>query len=133
MSLLIAGATFTLAGCSSTEITSAQSTQIEPERVLSQTYSTSSEGAQRIEIVRDGGLVGSGVRIIVSVDGEDVAIMKSGENVVVYLPPGRHLVTASPKSFGQRGGATPTMVIVPGKTNELRVGSTSNGFFIVSR
>jgi hypothetical protein len=103
-SLLFAGFSLAFAGCSSTEITAAQSTPVGSERVLSRMYTTPNKADQRVQIVRDGGLVGSAVDIIISVDGEDIAILQSGEGVELHLPVGRHLITASTKSFGQRGG-----------------------------
>ncbi|MFM0136468.1 hypothetical protein [Caballeronia grimmiae] len=114
-----------LAACSTSPVPLSRATSTPSERIFSPTLAKTSDGAQKITIVRDSGLKGSAFYTTVYVDGVRAADVDTSEAVRIYLQPGVHILSAGPRGMST-GPSVP--VTVPSATTQYRI---SEGLFLL--
>lgn len=66
---------------------------VNPTAIAPSLYSTPTTGTVPVTITRDGGIVGSGCRINVFVDDNQVAKLRASESISLFIPAGRHILS----------------------------------------
>ena len=94
-----------VSACATMPVPLSDSAMIPTERLLPgyQAVSKPGEGKAKVVIVRDSGILGSGVKAKILVNGEGVGLLWSGERLEFYLPLGDYILGVVPQP--QLGGA----------------------------
>lgn len=119
-----------LGGCANTPISDAEATMVPAERVIEKSMLISQPGTGKVTVKRERDFGGSACANRVFVDAKPIADLRTGEKVVVFLPPGDYVFGASP---GFCGGS---LIEVSGTVRADRpiafrigVGATSGYYF----
>jgi len=91
-----------VAGCATRPVSDSDTTPVRPDRVIDSRFLHPSPGSGTVTIKRDRGFGGSACSSRVFVDANPTADLRPSEKVVVYLPPGDHILSAWPN--GMCGG-----------------------------
>jgi hypothetical protein len=89
-----------LAGCASTPMTADQAVSVPVERVLDRSLLVAQPGHGRVTVLREKDFGGAICDNRVFVDARPVADLRTGEKLVIYLPPGDHIFGLSPGYCG---------------------------------
>lgn len=119
----IAIATASLAGCATAPIPGDQAIDVPASRVRTAKWAGNGVGTGRVIVKRDKGFSGSACFIRLFVDGESVADMDTAERLVMHLPTGEHVLSAS--TVGSMCGAVVVETMLnadSSRTKMLRVG-----------
>lgn len=121
--LVILTGAIMLSGCATSPITTNSAQPVPASQILSAELVTQTNGTAEVVVKRDSGMRGMGcmVRIYADADADakPVADLWRSEKVVMYLPEGDHIISAS--TCG--GGVVEIQTIVKaGKVNTYRVG-----------
>ncbi len=81
-----------VAGCSTNPIAYSNAKPVPPDRILDgyQAVSAMTAKTAQVSIVRDSGIMGSGVSAELSINDIAIAKFRAGERLVVYLQPGTY-------------------------------------------
>jgi hypothetical protein len=97
------------------------------ERVVQLPRVAQSDQVAQLIVTRDAGLNGSGLPILLNINGQEIAYFRTEETLTIPLPPGEHLVSVVPSpSFG----ASPRQYEVqlkPGAKTRYRISITQGG------
>ena len=120
-----------LAGCATSPVSYVTAEPVSPTNLLVgyQKFSSNTEGARRVIVVRDSGMLGSAIPAKLSINGIDVAKLWSSQRIEFFLQPDIYIfgVVPSPKL----GGALveTTVDIKSGRSYALRISLPGNGPF----
>jgi hypothetical protein len=124
----IFAALFMLAGCSTDPVAFSKAKEVKPDnlREAYAKYSQPKEGSARVIVVRDSGVLGSGGRALLTVDGEPIAEFWSGERLELFLPPNNYIFGVQGKLGAISAGPLTevTGTIKPNRTNAFRISVT---------
>jgi len=117
-----------LAGCSTEPVAFAKAKVVKRDnlREAYTKYSEPKEGTARVVVVRDSGMLGSGGRVLLSVDGEPVAELWGGERIELFLPPNNYIFGVQGKIGSISAGPLTEVAgtIKPNRTNAFRISAT---------
>jgi hypothetical protein len=94
---LVAVVVVGLQGCSTTPVTAEGATVVPQSKIAKQFHAE--EGKVRVTFLRDAGFFGSACDYDIKVNEELAFVLHPGERGDVFLPPGRHTLSASFQSF----------------------------------
>jgi hypothetical protein len=113
MKILILIVILMLSGCATTPIATKDAKRITGTSWLDRRYMGIKPDLGQVTIKRDEGYLGSGCKVIASVDGIDTAELWGAEKVILYMPPGEHIFGMSFGALCLDGGInTETMAVV---------------------
>lgn len=87
--MILGCAALMLVGCSTSPIKDGAGVSVPAERLFSHQEGS---GSPTLVVTRDTGILGSGCKIGLYVDGRIAATFKAGERAFFYLDPGQHLL-----------------------------------------
>lgn len=120
---ILAGACLALGGCATAPMPTGIA---QPGAQIDGALTTARPGAGRILVKRDTGWMGGGCMHRIHLDGTPAAELRLGQAVVLYTPPGEHVVSAVAAGFCD-GVSEATVTVEVGKTKSLRSGYDGNG------
>lgn len=85
-----------IAGCSTSPIDKREAASPRLDRIFDKTYLKTTTDCRPVHLTRDGGLVLSGIELIVSSNETYLVALKSGESLEICMPPGVYKLTAVP-------------------------------------
>ena len=110
---------FAISGCATSPITTTSAQPVPASQILSADLTTQTNGTAEVIVKRDSGMRGMGCMVRIYADAKPAADLWRSEKVVMYLPEGDHIISAS--TCG--GGVVEIQTIVKaGKVNTYRVG-----------
>ena len=110
---------FAISGCATSPITTTSAQPVPASQILSAELTTQTNGTAEVIVKRDSGMRGMGCMVRIYADAKPAADLWRSEKVVMYLPEGDHIISAS--TCG--GGVVEIQTIVKaGKVNTYRVG-----------
>lgn len=113
-----------LAGCATSPV---GADAANPGTIVPNPWQNPSPGTGELVVVRDKGFTGSACAEKVYVDSQEVAELRTGQRVSVYLPPGEHTAGVKPAGMCGGGSATTNINVVAGRRQVYRVGSQQSG------
>lgn len=101
----ILAASLFFAGCATAPVPANQARSVPTSRLLAGYSAVSAPAIEtgRVTFVRDSGMLGAGPSAMLSIDGTDIAKLRTRERLDVYLKPGSHIFGVAPSP--QLGGA----------------------------
>lgn len=112
-----------LTGCATTPVPDRLAKPIPQSQVISELYlSKSSDRYEKVLLIRDAGYMGSLLEAVVFVDKTPIASLNTGEKVVFYLAPGKHMfaIQAKRNLLGEHPGES-EIDIINGGVNNFRL------------
>ncbi|SAL01251.1 hypothetical protein AWB77_06307 [Caballeronia fortuita] len=117
-----------LGGCGSTMSPLKDADKVPTERLFSADKTTPGEGKQKITVVRNGGtMIGSGMHLLLKVDGEKTAELGTNDAVELYLAKGEHLLMVEPKYMSTSSSQLSAALVVPTKFPVYRIDINLSG------
>ena len=113
-----------LAGCATSPI---GADNAKPGMVVQNPWLSASPGTGEVLFVRDKGYMGSACAEKIYVDTQEVAELRTGQRVSVYLPPGEHVAGVKPSSICAGGSAALSINVVAGGHQMYRVARQQSG------
>lgn len=108
-----------MSGCATSPITTTSAQPVPASQILSAELVRQTSGSAEVVVKRDSGMRGMGCMVRIYADAKPVVDLWRSEKVVMYLPEGDHIISAS--TCG--GGVVEIQTIVrAGKVNTFRVG-----------
>ncbi|SAL05594.1 hypothetical protein AWB81_07225 [Caballeronia arationis] len=102
--------------------------KVPAERLFSAANTTPGEGKQKITVVRNGGtMIGSGMHVLLNVDGAKTAELGTNDAVEIYLAKGEHLLMIEPKYMSTSSSQLSAALVVPTKFPVYRIDINVSG------
>ena len=115
--------------CATTPVLFAKASPVPKDRLFpgSDRFSEHKEGTVRVIVVRDTGMLGSGVRTEFRIDGDPIATLWTSERLELFLPIGQHIFSVAPSP--RLGGALveTAFTLESGRSYAFRIGSPGTG------
>lgn len=114
----------TIAGCATSPV-GADDAKV--GTLISNPWQNPSPNAGEFVVTRDKGLMGGACSQEVYVDSHAIATLRTGQKVIVYLPPGKHMAGVRPTGLCGGGSAGVALTVEAGKRQVYRVASGQSG------
>jgi hypothetical protein len=118
--------------CATRPVSDPETRPVPPDRIIDSRFLQASVGTGAITIKRDRGLGGSACSSRVFVDASPMADLRPSEKLVVYLPPGDHIISAWPNGICGGGMSEVRASVTSGAALTFRIGYGSNGDFFIN-
>jgi hypothetical protein len=113
-----------LAGCATSPVGVNDS---KPGVVIQNPWLSPSPGTGEVFLIRDKGFTGSLCAETIYVDSQEVAELRTGQGISVYLPPGDHIAGVKPDGICVGGTAALSINVVAGRRQVYRVARQQSG------
>lgn len=103
-----------LSACATKPVSMSSAVIVPKDRVISAEFLQPDEKrTEKVTIIRDSGFMGSALKMLVSVNADQIASLDTGEMISIYLAPGRYIFVAQgkPNPFNEPPGETEAMVL----------------------
>jgi hypothetical protein len=111
-----------ICACSTRPLAPDRLTLVPHERMLSMQYALPRVDTQKIVVIRDGGTpLGAAGKMMLSVDGVEIARLAPDEYVALYLPWGKHSLSVGAIKLRAFPADVALEIAVPGSQTEYRV------------
>jgi hypothetical protein len=120
------------AGCATRPVADSDTTPVPPDRIIDSRFLQLSTGSGTVTVTRDRGFGGSACSSRVFVDASPTADLRPSERLVVYLPPGDHVISAWPNGMCGGGMSEARTNVTSGSKLAFRIGYGSNGDFYIN-
>src|ERR1700730_17777998 len=120
------------AGCATRPVSDSDTTPVPPDRIIDSRFLQPSPASGTVTVKRDRGFGGSACSSRVFVDASPTADLRPSERLVVYLPPGDHVISAWPNGVCGGGMSEARANVTSGSKLAFPIGYGSNGDFYVN-
>lgn len=116
-----------LGGCATSPVSPSSADAVPASRVYDQALTTPAPDTAMITITRDRGMMGAACATELYISGTHVADVRSGEKIVVYVRPGKHVLGA--RAGGMCGGGADQMQMeaIAGDRTRVRIAAGQAG------
>ena len=131
--LAVCSAIAIISGCATKPVSSAASHPVPAERIFENyaSFATPSAKKSRVVVIRDSGMLGVAGATKLSIDGIDIASLRTSERLELHLEPRAYIFGIEP--VPKLGGALVenSFVIEEGKEHYFRISIAMGGQFVI--
>lgn len=127
--LLAFVATTLIAACATQPVSPSAAKPIPSNRVFDNSLTTPAPGRTEVRFIRDVGFLGGGVKAVISLGGQEIGALGTGEAFSIYVAPGIYTFSMlkRPDIFGYEVPREIEVEIKPGRVMKIRVGFSDVG------
>ena len=118
-----------LSACATQPTALSAAKRIPTNRVFDASLVTPAPGKSEVRFIRDVGMMGAGVKAVISIEGKEIAALGTGEVFSIYLPPKVYTFSMlqRPNLFGYEVPRDIEVDVKAGRTTKIRVGFSESG------
>jgi len=121
-----------LCGCATSPVPYSQAKSVPVHRIAASELTQPFDGAGRLSVSRDSGLMGAACSFSVYLDGKLVASLIGSEKIDMYVQPGEHTLGAAPNGICGGGTAETSAAVTASQWRRFRISSGQDGTIALS-